>query len=154
MIKSTEMKKIFVVILLMQTVMTNAQENKSVQEKIIGLEKAALERWYHGDPSGFIELYATDIVYFDPFIEKRVDGLAPLTKIYEAIRGQVKVERYEMIDPLVQVTGVGAVLTFNLNSYVDGIVQKWNCTEAYRLEPDGSWKISQSHWSLTQPALK
>jgi hypothetical protein len=74
--------------------------------------------------------------------------------MYEAIRGQVKVERYEMIDPLVQVTGGGVVLTFNLNSYVDGQVQKWNCTEVYRLEPGGSWKIIQSHWSLTQPVLK
>jgi len=148
------MKKTVVIILLMQVVMANAQEKKSVQETIISLEKAALERWNHGDPSGYLELYAPDVVYFDPYFEKRLDGLAALTKMYEAIRGQVKVESYEMIDPLVQVTREMAVLTFNLNSFVDGIVQKWNCTEVFRLEPDGSWKIIQSHWSLTQPALK
>jgi ketosteroid isomerase-like protein len=138
----------------MQVVMANAAGNTKVQETIIGLEKVALERWYHGDPSGFIELYATDIVYFDPFIEKRVDGLAPLTKIYEAIRGQVKADRYELIDPLVQVTEQMAVLTFNLISCSGDHVQKWNSTEVFRLEPSGSWKIIQSHWSLTKPELK
>jgi hypothetical protein len=83
-----------------------------------------------------------------------LDGLVALTKMYEAIRGQVKVDRYEMIDPLVQVAGGGAVLTFNLCSYVGDQIQKWNCTEMFRLEPGGSWKIIQSHWSLTQPELK
>jgi len=134
--------------------MANAQGNTKVQETIIGLEKAGLERWYHGDPSGFIELYASDIVYFDPFIEKRVDGLETLTKMYEAIRGQVKADRYELIDPLVQVTEQMAVLTFNLTSCLGDHVQKWNSTEVFRLEPNGSWKIIQSHWSLTQPELK
>jgi hypothetical protein len=50
----------------MQVIMANAQENTTVQKTIIGLEKAALERWNHGDPSGYLELYAPDVVYFDP----------------------------------------------------------------------------------------
>lgn len=146
------MKTQTVIILLIFSTMLQAQE-KTVPETIIGLEKAALERWNHGDPSGYIELSATDVVYFDPFVAKRVDGLDTLAKMYETIRGQVKVDRYEMIDPLVQVTGEVAVLTFNLNSYVGGQVQKWNSTEVFRLEPGGKWKIIQSHWSLTQPKL-
>jgi ketosteroid isomerase-like protein len=129
-------------------------QKKTVPETIIGLEKAALERWNHCDPSGYLELYAPDIVYFDTYIEKRIDGLEALTKMYEAIRGQVKVDRYEMIDPLVQASDQMAVLTFNLNSHVGDQVQKWNCTEVYRLEPNASWKIIQSHWSRTQPVLK
>jgi ketosteroid isomerase-like protein len=148
------MKKTIVIILLMQVVMANAKGNTKVQETIIRLEKAALERWNHGDPSGYLELYASDVVYFDPYIEKRVDGLETLTKIYEAIRGQVKVDRYEIIDPLVQASDQMAVLTFNLNSHVGDQVQKWNCTEVFRLGPSGSWKIIQSHWSLTKPELK
>lgn len=134
--------------------MVYAQEKMTVQEKIIGLEKAALERWNHGDPTGFLELSATDVVYFDPSIEKRIDGLEALTKLYEPAKGQIQVDRYEMINPLVQATGEMAVLTYNLQSYVNDKVHKWNCTEVFRHEPDGKWKIIQTHWSPTQPALK
>ena len=131
--------------------MKYAKENALIQGTIIKLEKAALERWTHGDPSGYLELSASDVVYFDPFVEKRVDGLETLSKMYEAIHGQVKVDRYEMIDPLVQVTEQMAVLTFNLISYSGDCIQKWNSTEVFRLEPSGSWKIIHTHWSLTQP---
>ncbi len=134
--------------------MVYAQEKMTVQEKIIGLEKAALERWNNGDPAGFIELSAKDVTYFDPLIEKRIDGLDALTKLYEPLKGKGKVDRYEMIDPQVQATGEMAVLTYNLNSYSGGKIYKWNCTEVFRLEPGGNWKIIHTHWSLTQPALK
>jgi hypothetical protein len=56
-----------------------------------------------------------------------------------------------MVNPYVQSVKDMAVLTFNLSSYVGSSVQKWNCTEVYRLESDGVWKIIQSHWSLTKP---
>lgn len=135
--------------------MACTNKNTSIQEKIIGLEKAALERWYRGDPTGVLELSATDVVYFDPFIEKRINGLETLTNLYEPIKGQIKVDRYELIAPLVQTTNGMAVLTYNLKAYDDADkIHKWNCTEVFRLEPDGSWKIIQTHWSLTQPVLK
>jgi ketosteroid isomerase-like protein len=134
--------------------MANEQEDKTIEVTIIGMEKTALERWNHGDPTGFLEISAPDVVYFDPFIAKRVNGLDALTRLYEPAIGQISVDRYEIIDPLVQLTGGMAVLTFNLNSITGKMVQKWNCTEVYRLEPSGEWKIIQTHWSLTQPALK
>lgn len=134
--------------------MTNAKENPTIETIIIGLEKAALERWNNGDPTGFLELSAPDVVYFDPFLDRRLNELNELTALYKPITGQVHVDRYEMINPLVQATEKMAVLTFNMNSYEKETVQKWNCTEVYRLEPDGKWKIIQTHWSLTKPDLK
>ena len=136
------------------TAMTNAQEKQTIQTTIIGLEKTALERWNNGDSTGFLELSAPDVVYFDPFLEQRLNGLDELTTLYKPIIGQVHVDRYEMLNPLVQATEKMAVLTFTLNSYLKETVQKWNCTEVYRLEPDGEWKIIQTHWSLTKPDLK
>ena len=50
--------------------MTNAQEKPLIQSTILGLEKAALDRWCKGDPTGFLEISAPDVVYFDPFLEK------------------------------------------------------------------------------------
>ncbi|HNW51907.1 MAG TPA: nuclear transport factor 2 family protein [Prolixibacteraceae bacterium] len=134
--------------------MATAQENKTIESTIIELEKAALEKWNNGDPSAFLELSATDVVYFDPYLEKRINGLSELTKLYEPLKGQGFSNRFELINPLVQASEKMAVLTFNYVSYSGNTPSRWNCTEVYRCEPDGKWKIIQTHWSLTKPELK
>jgi hypothetical protein len=121
----------------------------SESEEIVALEEAALRRWCRGDPGGFLELSAPDVVYFDPFLERRLDGLPALTAYYEALRGKISAERFELLHPRVQRAGGAAVLTFNFASYgADGAVHRWNCTEVYRLDPAG-WRIIQTHWSWT-----
>ena len=52
--------------------MNNIQD---IPSTIISMECAALDRWIRGDPSGFLEICAPDVVYFDPYREKRIDGL-------------------------------------------------------------------------------
>jgi ketosteroid isomerase-like protein len=122
--------------------------NKDASSTIIALERAALDRWGKGDPSGFLEICASDVVYFDPYIPMRIDGLDALTKYYESIRGQVQIDRYELLNPIVQQTGDMAVLTFNYVSYTGSSVSRWNCTEVYRRD-GGVWRIIQTHWSHT-----
>ena len=121
-----------------------------ISAEIIGLECAALDRWGKGDPSGFLEISAPDVVYFDPHLDKRIDGLEALARYYEGIRGKVSIERFELLNPLVQLVGDAAVLTFNYVSY-DGAggSHPWNCTEVYR-HTDGRWQIVQTHWSFTR----
>jgi hypothetical protein len=70
--------------------------NTTIATQILALERAALDRWGKGDPSGFLEISAPDVVYFDPFQERRLNGLGELTALYESIRGQVSVDRYEL----------------------------------------------------------
>ena len=125
--------------------MSNKQE---ITAEIIALESSALERWGNGDPSGFLEICAPDVVYFDPYQEKRVDGLEALTQLYKNIWGKVYFDRFELLNSLVQVSGDLAVLTFNFVSYVGDKETPWNCTEVYRQANDG-WKIIQTHWSYT-----
>ena len=118
---------------------------------VIALERAALDRWGRGDPSGFLEICAPDVVYFDPFLNFRIDGLDALTVYYEAIRGKIQLERYELLNPKVHVSGRMAVLTFNYVSYGGNENEfHWNCTEAYRRDRAG-WRIIQTHWSFTNP---
>jgi hypothetical protein len=81
-------------------------EENLVIERIISLEKAALERWGNGDPSGFLEITSDDIVYFDPLLDKRVDGKARLSELYESLRGEINIDSFEMIDPIVQQEGI------------------------------------------------
>ena len=71
-----------------------------VAEQIISLERSALDRWIRADPDGYLSLYVQDATYFDPFGEKRVDGLEELTARLGALRGMTlpfTEPRYAMI---------------------------------------------------------
>jgi hypothetical protein len=120
-----------------------------VAEEIIRMEKAALTRWGKGDPSGFLEISAPEVVYFNPYLARRLDGLEALTEDYQALRGTIFFDRFELINPLVQFVEDMAVLTFNYVSYKGEQSDRWNCTEVYR-KSMGGWKIIQSHWSYTE----
>ncbi|MGD0640031.1 MAG: DUF4440 domain-containing protein [Roseiarcus sp.] len=120
------------------------------EAEIVAIEQAALQRWCAGDPSGFLEICDDDVAYFDPFLERRLDGLAALTAYYEPLRGKVFAERFEMLNPKVQRIGDAAVLTFNFVSYDgDEAVARWNCTEVFRRRGE-TWKLAQTHWSFTR----
>jgi ketosteroid isomerase-like protein len=128
-------------------------------EHIIALERGALDRWGKGDPQGFLDIMSADETYFDPLIDKRIDGQEAVRKYLAPFTGKLSIERVEMIDPKVQRHGDIAVLTFNLADYGGQFnggpksTVRWNSTEIYR-RIDGTWKIIHSHWSYTKPELK
>ena len=124
---------------------------KNLETTIIEMEKAALEEWNRGNPTSYLDIYADDITYFDPFQEKRFDGFEKMQTFYESLRGTFQVERYEMIDPVVQTAGEIAVLSYNLVSYSGSNVSRWNCTEVYQQQSDKQWKIIHNHWSFVRP---
>lgn len=117
--------------------------------EIIALERAALDRWGKGDPSGYLEISAPEVTYFDPYLAHRLDGHPALTNWYAPLRGSMHIDHYEMISPKVQLAGDMAVLTFNLVSYSGTQAMDWNSTEVYRRTPQG-WRIVHTHWSITQ----
>ena len=125
----------------------------ATEHPILALERGALARWCDGDPSGFLELCAPDVVYFDPFTAQRIDGLTALSRYYEPIRGTIFASRWEIVAPLVQEAGGVGILTFQFVSF-GGTEEalRWNCTEVYRRDPAG-WRIIQTHWSFTTPRL-
>jgi ketosteroid isomerase-like protein len=59
----------------------------NLTEHIIALERSALDRWIRADPDGYLGLYAEDATYFDPFREKRLDGVDELNRASAAMRG-------------------------------------------------------------------
>ncbi|MGE3374936.1 MAG: nuclear transport factor 2 family protein [Vicinamibacteria bacterium] len=130
--------------------MNNSSLATDTAVEIISMERAALDRWGKGDPSGFLEISAPDVVYFDPFLDHRIDGWDALAAHYEPVRGKVDISRYEMDNANVQFAGDAAVLTFNFVSYggtEDAF--RWNCTEVYR-RSEGKWAIIQTHWAFTR----
>jgi uncharacterized protein (TIGR02246 family) len=126
---------------------------------IIAMERAALDRWGAGDPRGYLEMMAPDVTYFDPFQERRVDGLSAITALLEPLTGKISVDGYDMVSPVVQQHGDAALLTFNQVSYrrrADGTehaIAHWNSTEVYA-RIDAGWRIVHSHWSFVKPELK
>jgi ketosteroid isomerase-like protein len=131
-------------------------------DEIVALERAALDRWITLDPQGYLDLFASEVSYFDPQREKRVDGLDAMKTLLGPIK-RLKLPftkpRYDMIGPHLQTYGDVTLLTFNLVSYGtfpgkgETVVARWNSTEAYaRLQ--GKWRIVHSHWSYTKPELK
>jgi hypothetical protein len=74
-------------------------------DELVALERSALDRWIRLDPQGYLDLQAPEVTYFDPFTERRVDGLdamqlrlAPMKKMKHPFTDP----RYDMIDPKVQ----------------------------------------------------
>ena len=128
-------------------------------ETIVRMEQRALDRWGRGDPDGYFEIMSPDITYFDPTTETRVDGLNAVQALIAPFRGRLRIERAEILNPVVQRDGELAVLTFNLVSHgaqIDGgrkVDVRWNSTEVYR-RIDGQWRIVHSHWSYTKPEMK
>ena len=127
------------------------ENREATKATIIALETQALELWNNGNPDGFLNLSSDNVVYIDPFFEQQLEGIEHLKTYYEGMRGQVKVDHYEIRNPLVQLTSDIAVLTYNLISHSGNDIYKWNCTEVYSLDTDGQWKIIHTHWSLLKP---
>ncbi len=128
-------------------------DKRTTTETIIALETAALEAWHDGNPTSYLELYSKDFTYFDSAHEMRLDGWDKIKELYESMRGKVKKDKFEMINPVVQQTDSMAVLTYNLHAYLGETLWQENCTEVYRLEEHNKRKIIHSHWALTKPSI-
>ncbi len=132
-----------------------AAADPETAREIIALERDALERGARGEAGVFADLSEPDVVYFDPFVDGRIDGVEALRAYYQKVFRPPQEEfAIELINPKVQLLGDAAVLTFNFRSTgrSSGRTERWNCTEVFRKTARG-WRIIQTHWSLTRPEL-
>jgi len=111
-----------------------------------------MQRWGRGDPDGFLEISAADVSYFDPFTAGRLDGLDALRFLYDQFRGKIQIDRFEFIEPRIQVAGDTAVLSYCFHSEGSEGSMRWNTTEVYQRSASG-WKIIHTHWAYNQLKL-
>lgn len=122
---------------------------------ILSLEKAAMERWRSGDPWGFVELSAEDVLYVDPGLTKPILNLDEYKAYMEPVRGQVHYQISEFLNPRIVLAGDAAVLSYNYRSTAtdpDSSIKgqnHWNATEVY-FRRGGEWKIVHTHWSYVK----
>ncbi len=128
-------------------------DQQNVYEAILAQARPALERFYKGDPSGYVELLADELTYFDPRSGGRLDGLSALKDYFAPIEGKIHVPRHEVLNPKIQLHGDIGVFTYNLNEYAsDGAVSvRWNSTEVYRRIGE-ECRIIHAHWSTIENA--
>ncbi|MDL2241886.1 nuclear transport factor 2 family protein [Bacteroidales bacterium OttesenSCG-928-L03] len=125
-------------------------KNEDTKATIIALEKQALALWNNRNPDGFLDLTSEDVVYIDPAFEYKLEGKKALEDYYNTVRGKIKIDQYEMINPTVQLSADMAVLTYNYAVQRDALTFKMSCTEVYKLYTSNQWKIIHTHWSFIQ----
>ena len=106
-------------------------------DEILALERAALDRWGNGDPGGFLDLYDADVSYFDPLTPRRIDGRAAMAAYYAPFAGKIRIDRYDMLDPQLVVSGDLAYLSYNLVNYTtrrdgsEAVGSRWNSSSVF-----------------------
>lgn len=127
-------------------------EQRELAAHIIGLERAALDKWFKGDTSGYEQLWSEhSFTYFDGVVTKRVDDHATIAAFLKTIDGKLFAKSYDMRAPRVQFGEDMAVLTYQLFADTTLIDMKYNCIEVYQKEKDGKWRVIHSTWSFLRP---
>ncbi len=71
-----------------------AANEQTTYDTIVAQERAAMERWYTGDPSGYVELFVDDLTYFAPVSGGRLESVSALKELFASIEGMIKVPRF------------------------------------------------------------
>lgn len=129
-------------------------EERELAEHIISLERAALDKWFKGDTSGYRELWSEQsFTYFDGVNDHRVEDHATIAQFLQTIDGKLHADTYDFRHPRVQF-GMGkdmALLTYQLYADTNLIDMKYNCIELFRKEENGQWHVIHSTWSFIRP---
>ncbi len=133
----------------------HTDKERELAEHIIGLEKAALDKWFNGDTSGYERLWSKrSFSYFDSVGAERVDDHATIARFLETIEGKLFADSYDFRNPRVQFGQDMAVLTYQLFAKTTLIDMKYNCIEVYQREANDEWHVIHSTWSFIRPLEK
>ena len=130
------------------------KDERELANHLICLEKAALDKWFKGDTSGYEALWSNrSFTYFDAVVTKRVDDKETIRAFLKSIDGKLHAGYYEFLYPRVQASNDMAVLTYQLYSKTNLIDMEYNVVEVFQKEGD-DWRVVHSTWSFIRPMDK
>jgi hypothetical protein len=131
------------------------EEEKQLAAHIIGLEEAALEKWFKGDTSGYAQLWSKrSFTYFDAVETKRIEDFASMADLFQRVEDKLSANSYEVRSPRVQIGVDMAVLTYQLFAKTNLLDIDYNCIEVFQKEEDANWYAIHSTWSIIRPMDK
>ncbi|NAW51416.1 DUF4440 domain-containing protein [Elizabethkingia argentiflava] len=131
------------------------EEEKQIAAHIIGLEEAALEKWFKGDTSGYGQIWSKkSFTYFDAVETKRLEDFESMSDLFQRVEGKLSANSYEVRSPRVQIGVDMAVLTYQLFAKSNLLDMEYNCIEVFQKEEDGNWYAIHSTWSIIRPMDK
>lgn len=132
--------------------MAYTEEQRKLADEIIALEKSALDKYFKGDMSGYLELWSKeDFTYFDANRKERADTYEEVADfLTNVIGGRMHADSYDFHAPRVQFGKDMAVLTFQLHADTSLIEMHYNVVEIFQKEKDG-WHVIHSTWDLITP---
>ena len=145
-------RAVFILILpLFLVSCTNEPELPTVDEAkaaIMEKIKSANDKWASGDPMGFLECTAQDIIWIDDIgAQIPVSGHEALEKYLENFKGQVPPHKHELLDPVFQSYGDIVIVNYRYQGTFEGEpADPWKITSVYRYK-DGDWLSVHENWS-------
>jgi ketosteroid isomerase-like protein len=123
-----------------------SEEETLANEMILSLERGAIERSRRGDPWGWAEISADQIIYVDPDLTSPIEGLEAYKKHLKSFEGTGNGPAAEFIAPRVVVMGEAAVLTY-ITPETGSAGQTFRNVTAVYFRLNGQWRIAHVHWS-------
>src|SRR5262245_8716114 len=124
-------------------------EDETLLDRLLALERVALDRWSQGDTLGYASMLADEATYFDHVTRERLHGLPAIREHVSAFQGKINIPRHEIVNPAMHRSADLAVLAFNWDPYgPDGKrLMRWNATSVYR-RVRNEWRIVHTQWAI------
>lgn len=128
------------------------EKQRKTADEIIGLEKEALDKYFRGDMTGYLDLWSKkNFTYFDANTRERTDTYEEVADFLTNVIGKkMHADTYDFHAPRVQFGEDMAVLTYQLHADTSLIEMHYNVIEIFQKE-DGVWKVIHSTWDLITP---
>lgn len=109
-------------------------EQKILADMVIALEKDALDKYFQGDMSGFLDLWSKkNFTYFDANRVVRADTYEEVEEfLNKYVSGRMHAESYNFFAPRVQFGEDMAVLTYQLHADTSLIEMHYNVIEIFQ----------------------
>lgn len=128
-------------------------DTNEITKQVIKMERAALDKYYAGDMTGYYEIWShDDFSYFDAGHAQRVDSFAEVKRFMDQnLAGKMHADTYRFESPRVQVHGDTAILTYQLFADTNFINMHYNVVEVFQRNTAGEWKVVHSTWDTIMP---